>query len=93
MNLQDQKAPDRVEVLTEIWRKVLGKPDLDENSDLFENDGSSLHVLQITGMIHDALGVDVKLRHVFSYTSPRSLSDFLEGELGQGDVAANGTNP
>lgn len=83
MNLRFQEAPDRVAALTEIWRQVLGNPDLDEDSDLFENDGSSLHVLQITGLIHTVLGVDVKLRDVFSHTSPRSLSDFLEGETEQ----------
>jgi Phosphopantetheine attachment site len=82
MNLRYQEAPDRVAVLTEIWRQVLGDPGLDENSDLFENDGTSLHVLQITGEIHNILGVDVKLRDVFFHTSPRTLSDFLEGQPG-----------
>ncbi|KOG07305.1 MULTISPECIES: acyl carrier protein [Streptomyces] len=90
MSPQNQMAPDRVAALTQIWREVLGNPELDESSDLFENDGSSLHVLQITGRIHDALGVDVKLRHVFSHASPRSLSDFLEGEPGQVDSGADG---
>jgi hypothetical protein len=83
MDLQQQTAPDRVEVLTEIWREVLGRPDLDEASDLFDNDGSSLHVLQITGRIYDTLGLDVKLRHVFLHASPRSLSEFLESEAGR----------
>jgi hypothetical protein len=83
MDLQQQTAPDRVEVLTEIWREVLGRPDLDEASDLFDNDGSSLHVLQITGRNYDTLGLDVKLRHVFLHASPRSLSEFLESEAGR----------
>ncbi|MFB7467528.1 phosphopantetheine-binding protein [Streptomyces sp. NPDC056224] len=65
-------------------------PVLNENSDVFENGGSSLRVLQITGKIYDVLGVDVKLRHVFSYASPRSLSDFLENESKQGDSGADG---
>ncbi|MFJ8155128.1 phosphopantetheine-binding protein [Streptomyces sp. NPDC094468] len=82
MNLRYQEAPDRVAALTEIWRKVLRNPDLDENSDLFENDGTSLHVLQITGEIHSSLAVDVKLRDVFFHSSPRSLSDFLEVQQG-----------
>ncbi|WP_256923495.1 acyl carrier protein [Streptomyces sp. 13-12-16] len=66
--------------LTEIWRKVLDDPELDENSDLIAVGGTSFHVLQITGEIHDALGIDVTLRDVFFHTSPRSLSDFLEGQ-------------
>ncbi|ANP52050.1 fengycin family lipopeptide synthetase D [Streptomyces griseochromogenes] len=91
MSLQDQKAPDRIAALTEIWREVLANPALDENSDLFDNDGSSLHVLQITGRIHDVLGINVKLRHVFSNTSPRSLSDFLESE-GRASSGADDAN-
>ncbi|GGN43737.1 phosphopantetheine-binding protein [Streptomyces fuscichromogenes] len=82
MNLRYQEAPDHVAALTEIWRQVLGNPDLDENSDLFENNGTSLHVLQITGEIHNILGVDVKLRDVFFHPSPRTLSDFLDGQQG-----------
>ena len=81
MNPDYQAAPHRIAVLTGIWQQALGNPDLAEDSDLFENDGSSLHVLQITGLIHTALGIDVKLRDVFSHASPRSLSDFLEGDL------------
>lgn len=88
MSLQSAKAPERVAVLTRIWREVLGDPSLDEDADLFENNGSSLQVLQITGRIHDALGVDVKLRHVFSHASPRRLSYFLDAEFTQG---ASGT--
>ncbi|WP_335974856.1 MULTISPECIES: acyl carrier protein [Streptomycetaceae] len=83
MDLRSQEAPDRVGALTEIWRQVLGNPELDEDSDLFENDGSSLHVLQITGLIHTVLGIDVKLRDVFSHTSPRGLAVFLENEQGR----------
>ncbi|MER5570675.1 phosphopantetheine-binding protein [Streptomyces goshikiensis] len=90
MNPRYQTAPDRVAALTEIWREVLGIPELNENSDVFENGGSSLHVLQITGKIYDVLGVDVKLRHVFSHASPRSLSDFLENESEQEDSGADG---
>jgi Phosphopantetheine attachment site len=86
-------TPDRVAALTEIWRTVLGNPDLDDNSDLFENRGSSLHVLQITAQIYDVLGMDVSLRDVFSHPSPRSLSDLLDGEAERGDFNKGGTNP
>jgi Phosphopantetheine attachment site len=92
MSLRFEEAPERVVALTEIWRRVLGNPDLDENSDLIENDGTSLHVLQIADEIHRVLGIDVKLRDVFFHTSPRSLSDFLDGEPGQGASSADDTN-
>lgn len=89
MNPQQQQ--DRTKALTEIWREVLGNSDLDENSDLFENDGSSLHVLQITARIYNVLGMDVRLRHVFSHTSPRSLADFLESQPVPEESGARGT--
>lgn len=93
MNPPYHETSDRVAALTEIWRTVLGNPALDGNSDLFENRGSSLHVLQITGEVYDALGIDVSLRDVFSHPSPRSLSDFLADEAVQGDSSTGGTYP
>ena len=83
MNSAHQGTLDRAAALTGIWRAVLGDPRLDENSDLFENRGSSLHVLQITAQIYDALGLDVSLRDVFSHPSPQSLADFLNGGAGE----------
>jgi hypothetical protein len=88
MELRYQKRSERIATLTEIWRQVLGDPSLDENSDLFENGGSSLLVLQIVGQIYDVLGVDVKVRTVFTYASPRRLSDSMEDEIGQGVFSA-----
>ncbi|WP_394617100.1 acyl carrier protein [Lentzea sp. JNUCC 0626] len=71
--------PDRV-ALTAIWRQVLRNDDLDENSDLFEHGGTSLHVLQIVGAIYDGLGLDVRPRHVFLHASPQGLATYLEQE-------------
>lgn len=68
----------RIAKLTEIWRQVLKNPDLDEDSDLFENGGSSLHVLQITGQVYEILGSDIELREVFMHPSPRRLSTVIE---------------
>ncbi|MEE1838382.1 acyl carrier protein [Streptomyces sp. NPDC088190] len=72
---------ERSVALTNIWRQVLGNPDLDENSDHFDRGGTSLHILQIIGEVHRVFGVEVKLRDVFFHASPRSLSDFLETKL------------
>lgn len=73
---------ERTEALTKIWRHVLGKPDLDENADHFDNGGTSLHMLQFIGEIERAFGVEVTLRQIFSHTSPQSMSDFLDTKLG-----------
>ncbi|WP_179167211.1 hypothetical protein [Streptomyces sp. 13-12-16] len=42
--------------LTEIWREILGNPGLGENSELLENDATSLHILQITAQTYSVLG-------------------------------------
>lgn len=90
MESQQQNASDSMAALAEIWRQVLGDPNLDEDSDFFEHGGSSLHVLQIVGQIYDTLGVDIKLRHVFAHATPRSLSEFLAGEPGEKTSSGNG---
>lgn len=78
MGPKSELKPDCVTTLTEIWRQVLGKPELDENSDIFQCGGSSMHVLQITGHIYDTLGLNVELRDAFAHSSPRRLADFLD---------------
>ncbi|UOX90004.1 phosphopantetheine-binding protein [Amycolatopsis sp. FBCC-B4732] len=70
-------AADHVAALTTIWREVLRNDHLDATADLFENGGTSLHVLQIVGRIYDTLGVEVRPRHVFLHASPQDLTAFL----------------
>ncbi|MGQ4464647.1 acyl carrier protein [Streptomyces violaceoruber] len=78
MKIEYQNLSDRTAALTEIWREVLGKEDLDETSDLLDNGGTSMQALRIVGKIYDVLGVDVRLRDVFAHASPQSLSEFIE---------------
>jgi acyl carrier protein len=80
---------ERTETLTDIWRQVLGNPNLDEDSDYFDSGGTSLHVLQIIGEIHRTFGVEVKLREIFFHASPRSVSELLESRLAQEARTAN----
>lgn len=74
--------PDRVETLTEIWRRALDNPDLDADSDVFQNGGTSLHVLQVAGQIYQQLGTNVSLRDVFTHTTPRALAQLLDDKQG-----------
>ncbi|MEJ8670455.1 MULTISPECIES: acyl carrier protein [unclassified Streptomyces] len=78
MKTEYQNVSDRTAALTEIWREVLGKEDLDETSDLLDSGGTSLHLLQIVGKVYDVLGVDVRLRDLFTHASPQSLSAFID---------------
>lgn len=82
--------PDQVATLTEIWRQALDRPGLDADSDVFENGGTSLHVLQVAGQIYQQLGTNVSLRDVFTHTTPRSLAALLFGEPGSGTSSTDG---
>lgn len=90
--LSDVK-PDYVATLTEIWRQALGKADLDEDSDTFENGATSLHVLQVAGQIYQQLGTNVSLRDIFTHTTPRSLATLLYGESEAAPASTDGTAP
>lgn len=85
-----RKVPEHVAALTEIWRQVLEDPSLDENAEIFNNGGSSLHVLRIVGRIHEVLGADVRLRHIFTNGSPGKLAAFMENEWGREAPTASG---
>ncbi|MEV6412959.1 acyl carrier protein [Kribbella sp. NPDC051718] len=79
MDRPSDARPDQVAALTEIWRQALDEPGLDEDSDVFENGGTSLHVLNVAGQIYQQLGTSVSLRDVFTHSTPRSLATLLYG--------------
>lgn len=81
--------PDRVATLTEIWRQALDEPGLGPDSDVFENGGTSLHVLQVAGQIYQQLGTNVSLRDVFTHTTPRALADLLGEQAASTDGRAS----
>ncbi len=92
MDRQSNLKPGHVVALTEIWRQALDKPELSEDSDVFENGGTSLHVLQVAGQIYHQLGINVMLREVFTHTTPRGLAAFLYGEV-EAANSSTGTEP
>ena len=78
MPADQARIAERTTALVDIWRRVLGDAELDENTDLFDHGGTSLHVLDIVGHVYDDLGVDVRLRQVFENPSPRALAPLLD---------------
>jgi hypothetical protein len=93
MKPQYQNSKECTAALTEIWRRVLGKPDLGADADLFENGGASLHVLQIVAEVYDSLGAHVKMRNVFRHASPMHLADFLVSESAGGPATEPVSHP
>lgn len=91
MDPAPDENPDQAPALTKIWRDALDKPGLDEDSDVFENGATSLHVLQVAGQIYQQLGTNVSLRDVFTHTTPRSLATLLYGDPATSTAGTDGS--
>ncbi|MEU7568064.1 acyl carrier protein [Streptomyces fradiae] len=72
------------DLLVGVYRDALGAPDLDEQSDFYENGGDSLTAFQVTARLQDALGVDVPVSLVFAYPTPADLADVVHSDLIEG---------
>ncbi|MGW7263254.1 acyl carrier protein [Streptomyces sp. NPDC054842] len=71
-----------VDLLVDIFRDVLGLPDLTEDTDFYEAGGDSLTAFQITGRLEEALGADVPVSLVFAYPTPRDLAEVVDADYG-----------
>ncbi|MER7972911.1 acyl carrier protein [Streptomyces sp. NPDC005840] len=75
-------AVSTVELLVEIFRDVLGLPDLTEHTDFYEAGGDSLTAFQITGRLQEHLGADVPVSLVFAYPTPLDLAEVVDADYG-----------
>ncbi|MFC7532064.1 amino acid adenylation domain-containing protein [Actinoplanes sp. GCM10030250] len=60
--------------LTELWWRVLDRPDLHADSNFFSNGGHSLLGVQLLQLVEDELGTVVKLADFFAAPTPRALA-------------------
>lgn len=66
------------EILTGIWKQVLGVQSIDVNSTFFELGGDSLMGTQIGSRIEQVLGVDVPLGVIFEFPSVAALAEKIK---------------
>lgn len=66
--------------IQKIWEKILKKPATGLDVNFFEMGGTSLHMIQMANEIQKELGKNVIVVDLFTYTTIRSLSSYLDGE-------------
>jgi acyl carrier protein len=63
MTAQPEPTIDRR--IGEIWRQVLGRPDLADETTFFEAGGQSIAAVRIVAQIEDEFGLDVNMGDLF----------------------------
>ncbi|MEU5507651.1 acyl carrier protein [Streptomyces fungicidicus] len=71
------------DLLVDIFREVLGLPDLTEDTDFYEAGGDSLTAFQITGRLEEILGAQVPVSLVFAYPTPQDLAEVVDTDYGR----------
>ncbi|MEU9350530.1 acyl carrier protein [Streptomyces griseoloalbus] len=76
-------ATRTADLLVDIFREVLGLPDLTEDTDFYEAGGDSLTAFQITGHLEQVIGAEVPVSLVFAYPTPRDLAEVVDTDYGR----------
>jgi acyl transferase domain-containing protein len=66
------------ERLIDIWRIVLGRRDVETDSDFFDFGGDSLGAVALSGRVRDTFGVELGVGDVFDYPTPTELAEVIE---------------
>jgi amino acid adenylation domain-containing protein len=69
------------EILTGIWKKILGHNGIGVHDNFFELGGHSLLATQIVSLIRDSFNVEVPLREIFEKPTIQQLSESIESYL------------
>ncbi|MBS4933504.1 MAG: amino acid adenylation domain-containing protein, partial [Clostridiales bacterium] len=64
----------------EIWERILKRPATGLNINFFEMGGTSLHMIQMSSQLEKEFHQSVTVVDLFTYTTIRSLSRYLEGK-------------
>lgn len=64
-----------------ICATVLGVPDLQADSDIFDLGADSIHVTQIAARLHDAWSIDVTYPELFETSTVARISALVESRL------------
>jgi len=60
--------------MVEIWRDVLGRPDIGVLDDFFDLDGNSMHAIQVIARIRETFGVSVRAIDFFESPTVAALA-------------------
>ena len=70
-------------IVKKIWEKVLNKPIAGIDTNFFELGGTSLHMIQVSSQLEREFHQSVTVVDLFTYTTIRTLSMYLEGKNNQ----------
>jgi amino acid adenylation domain-containing protein len=74
--VQGATSVDRVR---DIWRQVIGAPDIDDDDNFFDVGGTSLHVLDIfTRLVEEFDIPNLSVVDLFEHTSPKALAAHVD---------------
>jgi hypothetical protein len=68
------------QIVTSVWREVLGTADLGLDDNIFDRGGNSLHVIQALTTLRDRLDAPLTALDLFQHPTIRSLVHFLYPE-------------
>ena len=75
--------------IAEIWREVLGVPEVGRHDNFFDVGGHSLMALRLVARVQQAFGVEVPVQHVFSAPTVREMAIVVdEARLAMDDEMA-----
>jgi len=68
-------------VLAEIWKEVLGRQDVDRDSDFFDIGGQSIQAMQVVSRIEHSLGIELQWKAMFeTATIPALAQRIIDGD-------------
>jgi len=62
------------ETMVEIWRDILGRPDIGVQDDFFDLDGNSIHAIQVIARIRETYGVSIRAIDFFESPTVEALA-------------------
>ncbi len=76
----DERSPDGKTLrVLDLWREVLGDPEVTATDNFFARGGNSLNAAQVTGAVGDEFGIEVPLRLIFDYPVAQQFAAHLPG--------------
>ncbi|WP_034328484.1 non-ribosomal peptide synthase/polyketide synthase [Alkaliphilus transvaalensis] len=70
---------EREEILVSIWQDILKVERIGINHNFFEVGGHSLKAMTMVAKVHEATGIEIPLRQVFTTPTIKGLAEFIEG--------------
>lgn len=72
-----KNVEEMIEVLENIWKKVLGEMCIDRSSDFFEAGGDSLRAIKIASLIKEAFHISISSSVIFEHSVLKDMANWI----------------